>query len=32
MLILNIKSGFDIVEVYRDKKNELKIIMEKSLI
>lgn len=32
MLILNIKSGFDIVGVYRDKQNELKIVMEKSLI
>lgn len=31
MLILNIKSGFDIIEVYRDKQNELKIVLEKNL-
>lgn len=32
MLILNIKNGFDIVEVYRDQQKELKIVMEKHLI
>jgi predicted GNAT superfamily acetyltransferase len=31
MLILNIKSGFDIVEVYRDGKGEIKIVLEKRL-
>lgn len=31
MLILNIKNGFDIVEVYQDKKGETKIILEKAL-
>ncbi len=32
MLILNLKSGFDVVEVYRDAQDELKIILEKKLI
>lgn len=32
MLILNIKSGFDVVEVYKDKHNELKIVLEKNLL
>lgn len=31
MLILNLKSGFDVIEVYRDAQNELKIILEKKL-
>lgn len=31
MLILNIKNGFDIVEVYTDKQGEVKIILEKTL-
>jgi predicted GNAT superfamily acetyltransferase len=31
MLILNIKSGFDIVEAYRDEKGEVKIVLEKRL-
>ena len=31
MLILNLKSGFDITEVYRDRQGELKIILEKNL-
>jgi predicted GNAT superfamily acetyltransferase len=31
MLILNIKNGFDIVEVYPDAQNELKIVLEKKL-
>jgi hypothetical protein len=31
MLILNIKSGFDITAVYRDSRNELKIVLEKDL-
>lgn len=31
MLILNIKSGFDIIDVYRDSRNELKIVLEKKL-
>jgi hypothetical protein len=31
MLILNIKNGFDIVEVYSDKFGETKIVLEKSL-
>ena len=30
MLILNLKNGFDIVEVYRDK-DELRIVLEKNL-
>ena len=32
MLILNIKNGFDIVGVYRNLRNELKIVLEKDLI
>jgi predicted GNAT superfamily acetyltransferase len=32
MLILNLKSGFDVIEVYRDAQNELKIILEKKLV
>ncbi|MCU0339445.1 MAG: GNAT family N-acetyltransferase [Spirosomaceae bacterium] len=32
MLILNLQNGFEIVETYRDKEGELKIILEKSLI
>lgn len=31
MLILNLKNGFDIVDVYTDRKNEAKIILEKKL-
>jgi predicted GNAT superfamily acetyltransferase len=31
MLILNIKNGFDVVEIYLDKKNERKIVLEKIL-
>jgi predicted GNAT superfamily acetyltransferase len=31
MLILNIKSGFDIVDTYRDADNILKIVLEKTL-
>ena len=31
MLVLNIKSGFDITEVYKDSRNELKIVLEKDL-
>ena len=31
MLILNLKSGFDIIEVYSDINNEIKIILEKNL-
>lgn len=31
MLILNIKNGFDIVAVYRNSRNELKIVLEKDL-
>ena len=31
MLILNLKNGFDIVGLHRDKKNEIKIVLEKSL-
>ncbi len=31
MLILNIKHGFDIVELQRNERNELKIVLEKSL-
>lgn len=31
MLILNIKSGFDITAVYRNSRNELKIVLEKDL-
>ncbi|GGE60173.1 GNAT family N-acetyltransferase [Priestia taiwanensis] len=32
MLILNIKSGFDIVHTYIDKQNEVKIVLEKKLV
>ena len=31
MLILNIKSGFDIIELQRNERNEIKIVLEKSL-
>jgi predicted GNAT family acetyltransferase len=31
MLILNIKHGFDIVELQRNEQNELKIVLEKDL-
>jgi predicted GNAT superfamily acetyltransferase len=31
MLILNIKSGFDIVHTYTDKRDEIKIVLEKGL-
>ncbi|MEK7725487.1 MAG: GNAT family N-acetyltransferase [Acidobacteriota bacterium] len=31
MLILNIKSGFDIVELQRNDRNEIKIVLEKKL-
>lgn len=31
MLILNIRHNFDIVNVYRDKRDELKIVLEKDL-
>lgn len=31
MLILNIKNGFDIVDVCRNSRNELKIVLEKDL-
>ena len=31
MLVLNIKHGFDIVEVYKDSRNNLKIVLEKDL-
>lgn len=31
MLILNIKHGFDIIDVYSDINNELKIVLEKHL-
>lgn len=31
MLILNLKSGFDITNVYRNSRNELKIVLEKDL-
>ena len=31
MLILNIKTGFDVVGTETDKKNEIKIILEKKL-
>lgn len=31
MLILNIKHDFDIIDVYRDSQNELKIVLEKPL-
>jgi predicted GNAT superfamily acetyltransferase len=31
MLILNIKNGFDIVGVYHNSRNELKIVLEKTL-
>ncbi len=31
MLILNIKSGFDIVDVYLSSRSELKIVLEKKL-
>lgn len=31
MLILNIKHNFDIVNVYRNRQNELKIVLEKDL-
>jgi hypothetical protein len=32
MLILNIKSGFDIIDTYTDKKGQLKIVLEKNLL
>jgi predicted GNAT superfamily acetyltransferase len=32
MLILNIRHNFDIVNVYRDKRDELKIVLEKDLL
>ncbi|HEY8562124.1 MAG TPA: GNAT family N-acetyltransferase [Pyrinomonadaceae bacterium] len=31
MLILNLKNGFDITEVYRDERGEIKIVLEKNL-
>ena len=31
MLILNLKSGFDVAEVYRDRREQIKIILEKDL-
>ena len=31
MLILNIKNGFDIIEVYKSAQNELKLVLEKPL-
>jgi hypothetical protein len=31
MLILNIKNGFDITDVYRKSNGELKIVLEKDL-
>ena len=31
MLILNIKNGFDIIELQRNERNEIKIVLEKSL-
>lgn len=31
MLILNIKNGFDIIELQRTDRNEIKIVLEKSL-
>ena len=31
MLILNLKNGFDITEVYRDSRAQIKIILEKDL-
>ncbi|QTN01415.1 GNAT family N-acetyltransferase [Sediminibacillus dalangtanensis] len=31
MLLLNIKTGFDITDTYLDKKGELKIVLEKEL-
>lgn len=31
MLILNLKNGFDITEVYRDARAQIKIILEKDL-
>jgi predicted GNAT superfamily acetyltransferase len=32
MLMLNIRNDFDIVDVYKDKQNELKIVLEKNLL
>lgn len=31
MLILNIKSGFDIIDTYTDEKGQFKIVLEKNL-
>ena len=31
MLILNIKEGFDVIDVYTDDKGESKILLEKKL-
>lgn len=31
MLILNIKSGFDVIELQRNERNEIKIVLEKNL-
>lgn len=32
MLILSIKSGFDVIETYSDKKGLHKIVLEKSIV